>query len=135
MPMTDGGSFAPPLTDDLLAYYAGLIDTLPRESQVREALTKLYQCCDEWWEQPESTGGNGTSNHKSGRGIVVNLDEPVKKALWEYIPWTEELNLYGELFDRLSPITEKELRNAAFHLLWYVKELDLDREPITKDKL
>lgn len=135
MAITDGGSFAPPLTDELLDRYTHLIDDLPAESEVRDALSKLLRCCEIWWGMPESTGGNGTSNHKSGRGLIVNLDKQIARDLWEHIPWTRELDSYGELFDRLSPITEKELRNAAFHLLWHVKELDLDREPITKDKL
>jgi hypothetical protein len=36
------------------------------------------------------------------------------------------------LFDGLRA---GELRNAAFHLLWFCKELTLDREPLTVDKL
>jgi hypothetical protein len=41
------------------------------------------------------------------------------------------------LLDTLPSDTpsQKSLRDAAFHLLWHVVELDKDREPITADKL
>lgn len=134
-----GGSFAPPLTDAKLAAYRDLIDALP-PSAVRDALDTLHKCCAEWWELPESSGTE-TRPHAVGIGTVVDLDEPSKTALYDLIPWAHELNAMGGwtdatgyhagLFDDLRG----ELRDAAFHLLWHVKELDLDREPITNDKL
>lgn len=30
-------------------------------------------------------------------------------------------------------VSNKPLRDADFHLLWFVKELNKDREPITND--
>ncbi len=36
----------------------------------------------------------------------------------------------GKVFDSLAG----DIRNAAYHLLWYARELTKDREPRTKDK-
>lgn len=137
-----GGSFAPPLTDELLTKYEALISGLDPKSPIREAMGKLLLCCKEWWGLPDSTGGGNL--HPSGRGSIISLDESAKKALWEYIPWSRrsmpngeegELDLMHRLFDGINPVKQKELRDAAYHLLWHVVELDLDREPITLEKL
>ena len=128
-----GGSFAPPLTDELLAKYKAIIDALPAQSQVRDAMQSLLVCCEAWWEQPESMGSG--KPHTSGRGVMVALDEPIAKALWESIPWKEDLQGYGKLFDGIDPVKEKPLRDAAHHLLWVCFELELDREPITTDRI
>ena len=50
-----GGSFAPALTDSLLADYTALIEALG-PSPLRDALRILLNCCNKWWEQPESAG-------------------------------------------------------------------------------
>lgn len=135
-----GGSFAPPLDDQKLAAYRALIDAVP-VSPARDALDALHKCCAAWWDLPESTG-TGTRPHASGRGTIVDLAEPAKKTLWDLIPWTHELLAMGGRTDEkgtyhpgLFDALESELRNAAFHLLWHVRELDLDREPLTADKL
>jgi hypothetical protein len=216
-----GGSFAPPLSDELLARYKSLIGAMP-ESPAKDAATQCHSCCEKWWNLPESTG-NGRA-HPVGRGVIIDLDEPIKKELWELIPWTHDLHAMSDLFDALdrdatvsngrrveawqtsvrdavamryfpdpdkrakalklaeswaqakesmtallSPEVMRECedtvqqvgrmkadvlaafqtktypgipyptmeptptRNMAFHLLWHVKEFDLDREPITND--
>ena len=124
-----GGSFAPPLNDDLVANYKAMAEALPADSQIRDAMLKLHTCCAQWWELPESTGGG--KPHASGRGTIIGLDEPIKKALWEAIPWRTELDAMAKLFDGIDAIKQKPLRDAAHHLLWHANELDLDREPIT----
>lgn len=129
-----GGTFAPPLTDELLASYRKMIDGVPAKTQLREALESCFACCAKWWDLPESTNGKATP-HASGRGVILDLDAPVAEALWDRIPWEEELETYGKLFDGINPASERDLRNAAFHLLWHVRELNLDREPITNDKV
>ena len=48
------------------------------------------------------------------------------------LPSTEQLRECGERFDRLP---RGELRDAAFHLLWFATELSLGREPITNDTI
>jgi len=128
-----GGSFAPPLTDELLMKYEALVNDLDPQFPVRDAMVKLLDCCKQWWDLPESVGEG--KPHPSGRGNIVGLDEPIKKALWDHIPWSHELKAFGVLFDGIDPVKQKELRDAAHHLLWHVVELDLDREPITTDKL
>jgi hypothetical protein len=126
-----GGSFAPPLTDELLAEYKATIDTLPA-SALRDALGVLHNCCVQWWEQPDSVGEG--KPHPSGRGVIVDLDPEIAKALWDHIPWKEELDATQKLCDAI-PADQKDLRKCAFHLLWHARVLDLDREPITTDKL
>lgn len=128
-----GGSFAPPLTDDLLAKYQTLINAVPAGQQLRDALNDCMACCRKWWDLPESTG-EGTP-HLSGRGKVIDLDLPTAEALFDHIPWEEELDTFAKLFNEIDPQEKRDLRNAAFHLLWHVKELNMDREPITTDKL
>jgi hypothetical protein len=129
-----GGSFAPPLTDELLASYQALIEKVPDKTQLKEALVDCMACCRKWWELPESTGGV-TTPHLSGRGVMVDLDDNIKADLWDHIPWEEEIATIAKLFDGIDPVADSSLRHAAFHLLWHVKELDLDREPITMDKI
>lgn len=126
-----GGSFAPPLSDELLDKYQALI--AQSQGAIKDTLTTLLTCCRKWWELPESVGGGNA--HPSGRGFIVELDHAIKESLWDLIPWPHEIKAMESLLNTLDPIGQKDLRNAAFHLLWHVKELDLDREPITTDKL
>lgn len=127
-----GGSFAPPLSEDLLSDYYQEIVKVPEESQLGDYLRTLLKCCNAWWELPESEAID-TEPHPSGRGTVVKLAQEYQERLFDLIPWMEELNTMGNVFEQIPP-TDR-LRNIAFHLLWHVKELCLDREPITSDKL
>ena len=122
-----GGSFAPPLTDELLAKYKSSITALP-ESPERDALVELYTCCERWWNLPESKGA-GTAHPVMG--VIVPLDKEIQDALFDSIPWKEQLDLMGQLFDKLKG----ETRHMAYHLLWHAVELEKDREPLTNDKL
>lgn len=125
-----GGSFAPPLTDELLAAYHALLATLDPREPVADAFRTLLACVEKWWSLPESTGTKARP-HASGSGVIVPLEDRYQSELWELIPYGDELAAYGQRFDALTG----ELRQAAFHLLWHVNELNLDREPITQDKL
>lgn len=125
-----GGSFAPPLSDEQLAAYKALAESTA--GPVGDAMRTLLKCCLNWWNLPEST--TVSKLHSSGRGQIVPLDEPIKAALYDDIPWDHELAAIQSLFDGI-PAGHKALRDAAFHCLWVVKELNLDREPITADKL
>lgn len=127
-----GGSFAPPLTDEALDKYAKLIDAIPKNSQLRDSLEKVYVCCTKWWDAPESEGTD-VHKHPSGRGLIIDLEKNIADSLFDVIPWMEELDIIGNVFDKITD--NKELRNAAFHMLWHCKELCLDREPMTSDKL
>jgi hypothetical protein len=67
-------------------------------------------------------------------GQIVPLHPAEVERIWDHVPWDHELDGIQRLFDAI-PASQKDLRNAAFHLLWYAKELAHDREPITQDKL
>jgi hypothetical protein len=139
--MRIGGSFAPPLTNEKLKNYKVLIGKVDPESRLRSALDTCYKCAEGWWTQPDSTGVGephpvGEITDKEGRTrpapMMIPLDAPIAKALDEYIPWDDEIETFATIFEAITDIS---LRNCAFHLLWHVKELALDREPITADKL
>jgi hypothetical protein len=128
-----GGSFAPPLTDDALERYRGLAAGLPKNSRIRSIMDDMLACCDKWWDLPES---NGTGKpHATGLGTVVTLSADNAKALDSHIPWDDELETWKRVLDGIDAETNKELRDAAHHLLWHVCELSLGREPLTADKL
>lgn len=128
-----GGSFAPPLTDELLAKYQLLIEAVSEKTQLREALNECMACCKKWWEIPESNGARVP--HMSGKAMMTPLDVAHQETLWDYIPWEEEIVIIDQQFEKLHPVNQKELRNCAYHLLWHVRELNLDREPITADRI
>lgn len=127
-----GGSFAPPLDTDKLTRYRELADTAV-SSQVREVLHKLCDMVAKFWETPKSSL-SGVS-HPSGRGLIINLEDDEIKRIWDYVPYDKENKMYAELFDTIDARTNKELRDAAFHLLWFAVELEKDREPLTNDML
>lgn len=127
-----GGTFAPPLSDELLNRYADAISALPA-CPVKDALASLMPCCKTWWDLPEPEGTLKRA-HPSGVGTIVPLTDEHAKALDPHIPWGHELDSIQALFD-LIPLTDKAVRDMAFHLLWHVRELDLGREPLTADKL
>lgn len=127
-----GGSFAPPLTDEKLAAYELLVPTEP--GPLRDSLLTCLKCVKNWWGLPDSTESVPLP-HPSGMGAIVPLDAPIAKALWDDIPWGPEILMIQSVFDAINPVTHAALCNAAFHLLWHVKELNADREPITTDKL
>jgi len=112
------GSTAPPLTDELLDKYetlAAIADT-----SIKHAIHKCLACVFKWWNLPESN--------------KQTLDPEIATILEEYIPWAHEIDAIQQLFNNI-PSNQMDLRDAAFHLLWYVRELDFGREPITTDKL
>ena len=131
-PVQAGGSFAPPFTDEMLQEYAVLIAACANR-QVKDILTRLHGMAIAFRKQPAAEG-SGTP-HASGRGIVVSLDDAVVQAIWDYVPYQNECVAYVPTLDSIDPITEKPLRDAAFHLLWLAQELTLDRSPMTKDLL
>lgn len=160
-----GGSFAQPLTDELIKFYGDLIGQLDHQSRQRAAIESLLAPSVQWWNLPESQGAAKFHGH----GMVFRpLDDDIAKTLWDALPWDEELHepgesracVYGELFDAIAPelcrrdnetpadyaarqvkftLAEAQalaVRNAGTHLLWHAKELGLrNREPVTVDKL
>lgn len=120
---------APALTDDLLATYRSL---KPAGGPIADAMETLLQCVEKWWELPESSGQDKQYYPLVGSEIV-KLDKEIQDQLYDLIPWDHELKAMGQLFDTISSATDKPLRDAAYHLLWYVKEFNFDREPITQE--
>jgi hypothetical protein len=153
--------FAPPLTEDVLAGYRALADDppadLPHRGEVADALRTLLACVERWWGLPASKRTDGPVWYVSHRGrpgaqvkTVQVRETPLEDAhvaeLWDVTPWMRELDGFGGytndrkeyvpgLFDLIPNETHKEVRDAAYHLLWYCKELTLDREPLTRDVL
>lgn len=133
--------FAPALTDETLSRYKEL--ALSTTGELRDGLDRLLHCVGEWWRLPESKSDPShlklAIRHR-GKDIQVPLtplEDRHVKSLDAVTPWPRELEAYSNdrgtgLFDDLPA---GDLRNAAFHLLWHVKELALDREPVTQDKL
>lgn len=133
--------FAPPLTDELIARYEAVAAALPdARGEVRDALRECLKAVRLWWELPESAGDRDDAHlaiRHRGRDVRVRLTSltpDLREKLYDAIPWPYEIAAMQRLFDAIDP-AERELRDAAFHLLWVVKELNADREPLTQDKL
>ena len=124
-----GGSMAPPIDAAKLAAYTKMIKDAPE--QVQDAMTTLLDMADLYLKGPaaKAAGKARGTPHPSGVGNVVPLEDAEVKRLWDAVPWDEELQMFAAVFDRIDPVAEKDLRNAAFHLLWLGRELFLDREP------
>jgi hypothetical protein len=125
-----GGSFAPPLPKAKLDEYAGLVNSA-EDPQVKEILVRLHALAVEFQKTPPSKLA-GTP-HGSGVGTIVPLEQKEIDRIWEHVPWDYELAAMQAKLDELP--ADSPLRTPAFHLLWYAKELCLDREPITSDTL
>lgn len=126
-----GGSFAPPITAENLDAYRLLADK--EGGEVGSEMVKLCEMVEVFYQTPESKLAGTT--HDSGRGTAVPLEDAEIKRIWDYVPWPRECDSLGVLFETIPADSKRDLRNAAFHLLWYARELTLDREPITTDKL
>jgi len=128
-------AFAPPLTDQLFSQYASNINTLP-QGELKDALLSLYNCAKAWWDVPESTEKPSYYLFRGKQVPETPLSKELIDKLWDTTPWMRELKTLSTpqadgLFDNL----EGDLRNMAFHLLWFATEITLDREPMTQDKI
>lgn len=155
-----GGSFAPPLDATKLAAYRALAESAP--STIKAAMLPLCDMVEAFQETPASTKVGAP--HPSGVGLMIPLEDAEVKRIWDLVPWDgqtledgtiapKECDMLADLFESLPTGTSgeaikdgvrravvsdpkaKALRDAAFHLLWYAKELTRDREPMTSDKL
>jgi hypothetical protein len=128
-----GGTFAPPLGPEDLSRYRALAEGA--EPRIRDAMLALCDMMERFHSAPEHARQAGGTPHPSGAGVIVPLPEEVVEHLWEHVPWDYEVDAMSPLFDTIDPVASKDLRNAAFHLLWYARELTLDRHPLTSDKI
>jgi len=150
-----GGSFALPLSDEMLAEY----EVLAKECADRKAagyMTELCRMLRVFRETPESSA---KPRKHPVAGLMVPLEEAEVQRIWDFVPWAEECDLMGAAFDKLQAgecaenarllevyrigggvgpepaLLDTKMRDAAFHLLWFARELEKDREPCTCDKL
>lgn len=128
---------APPLTDELLKKYKLLINDLEERSLLRDCLESLMRCAEAWWDVRESVSparrvSCSTGITKGPDVMFQPLDSELVHSLWDSIPWMHDITEMEKIFDALP---SGDLRNAAFHLSWYAKELFLDREPISTDRI
>lgn len=131
--------FAPALSEAKITDYEIVVANQRDNPPLHDAMTSLLKCVKEWWKLPESKRADGDRfkiRHKGKEQVLhfVPLEEDHQKKLFDLIPWDHELKAIQSLFDTI-PADNKELRDCAFHLLWYVRELCLDREPLSQDKL
>lgn len=145
-------SFAPPLTSEKLERYGTLISGV-KDPRIKDVMQRLHRCAVVFQETGESKLP-GTP-HPTGLTQVVPLEKTEIDRIWDDVPWDWECDAMSVLLGSLpeggprrvvddspkgyriefdKPL-EAELRNAAFHLLWYARELTKDREPLTNDKL
>ena len=122
--------FAPPVDCGRLAVYTDLAESIS-DDEIATSFWFCLRCVQRWWEIPASQA-TSTSTHPCGLGKIVPLDCECRDLLGSVIPSAEQLRECGERFDRLP---RGELRDAAFHLLWFATELSLGREPITNDTI
>ncbi len=128
--------FAPDLKKSQLGKYEDLMQTIT-DPQIKDYYGICLNCVKQWWELPESTVAPKETLKVLHQGAekqfsVVPLETAHQEQLFDSIPWLSDCETIGKAFDILP---QGELRNAAFHLLWYVTELTNDREPITQSKL
>ncbi len=133
--------FAPELSDSKLESYKELIED-HEDREVKDMLSGMLSCVSQWWELPESKqeGRKWVLNRTDGdeaHFMEVPLEKEHIKELWEVTPYMRELNTYSnpEGTGPLDKLPNGELRDCAFTLLWYCKEITLDREPISQDKV
>jgi hypothetical protein len=127
-----GGSFAPPLDADKLAAYRELAEGAG--GAVGYTMLQLCAMAEAFLEHPPAKGA-GTP-HPSGAPIaMVPLSKETVEALDPHVPWPHECDAMAQLFEGIDPAGQRDLRNAAHHLLWYARELTLDRRPLTADLL
>lgn len=126
-----GGSFAPPLTEDKLKEYKLLAATA--DIRISEIMLKLIEMVEVFNQTPTSI--LKPELHRTGIVNQIPLEDAEITRIWNYVPWDYELEAYSKLFETIDNTNNKPLRDACFHLLWFARELEADREPITNDKI
>jgi hypothetical protein len=133
-----GGSFAPPIDAAKVESYRKLAESA--DPQVGDAMGKLLDMIELYLDAPApkkaaKAKADAGKPHPSGLGTIFAMPKEEVERLWDVVPWQDETNMYLAVFDRIDPVKDKALRDAAFHLGWFAVELGKDRVPITTDKL
>ena len=129
-----GGSFAPPMDDARLTEIEAMASALD-PSPVKSEMQDLCKMMRSFRETPDSTQPGRPVLALRGARLHVPLEDEEVERIWDLVPWEHECTAIGVVFATISNETDHDLRNAAFHLLWFARELCADREPITNDKL
>lgn len=138
-----GGSFAPPLDAQKLADYRELAKSAS-DPRIQDKMLSLCEMMEVFHQTPASALSGSphpigemqdAQGNKYRAPVVVPLEDSEVKRIWDYVPWDYECDGLGTLFETIPNETHKSLRDAAFHLLWFARELTRDREPLTNDKL
>src|SRR5262245_38157188 len=125
---------APDITTKRLAAYLALARAADCPQNISGPMIALCTMVQKFRETPNSKLSGKTvsfpSLNRNGTEIPLEPDEIARMD--EYIPYADELEMWAKRFEA---IPDSDLRNAAFHLLWFAVELSKDREPITREKL
>jgi len=144
---------APEITTEKVSEYETLISGIT-DREVKDRCADLLSCVKEYMTLPasaEDTGDTFVFGEGAARKSckIHPFDQSKVNALWDVTPYMTDLAAYEVCFEALPPgtvenedgtvtledATEKAIRDMAFHLLWYAKEITLDREPLTLGKL
>lgn len=139
--------FAPPIDASRLERYKALA-TIADPGPIEDAYRQLLAMVEKFQETPESRERGIPLQTEYTRSPfqdadgkpkpppkIVPLEQAEVNRMWDFVPWPHEINAMAALFERIPNESRKELRDAAFHLIWFARELCLDREPMTQDKL
>ncbi len=124
---------APDITTTKLATYRELAATA--EPSVKEVMARLCDMVEHFRKTPESKlPGSPVQFMNAGNkiAIAVPLEPDEILRIWDHVPYQDEIDVYGARFEK---IPQSDLRDAAFHLLWFATELTKDREPMTREKV
>jgi len=127
------GSFAPPLTNEKLDSYVELANTAT--DQIKEIMLKLINMVKHFNLTPTSPLVGVMKTYDTTKAIMIPLEDKEIERIWDTVPWEYEIDSYSTVCNSISNETHKPLRDAAFHLIWFARELTADREPMTVDKL
>jgi len=129
--------FAPPLTAEKLVEFREL--KKQADAPVADAMEELIVMVETFLKTGKSKRDPEVVPmlaRKDGKTITkaecVPLEDKEVERIWDVVPWEHEINAMADLFESLP---NGDLRNAAFHLIWYARELVRDREPMTNDTL
>lgn len=132
--------FAPPIDSAKLDEYEKLASQAT--GPVADSIGQLIAMVRLFLETPKSTRPAETVHLRAvrdGKTITsascIPLEDAEVERIWDAVPWEHELDAMGQLFESISNETHKPLRDAAYHLLWYGRELTRDREPMTVEML
>lgn len=95
---------SPQITEEKLKQYEELAKTA--EPDVQDGFMTCLKVVKAWWDLPEST--TDKIPHPSRKAVVQALDDTTKVALWDLIPWGDELDMIQLRFDKIDQEVVKQ---------------------------